>query len=98
MGGRGVIRLKYVHAFRDRLGRMRYYFRRHGKRSALPGLPGSSEFMAAYAAQLNNPSKWVEQRPTIPLRHEPQQLSPRHRRFPRAAWPSSGRPNDPRAC
>ena len=52
MDGRGVIRLKYVHAFRDRLGRMRYYFRQHGKRTALPGLPGSSEFMAAYATQL----------------------------------------------
>jgi enterobacteria phage integrase len=63
MGGRGVIRLKYVHAFRDRMGRMRYYFRRHGKRSALPGLPGSSEFMAAYAAQLESPSKQVGQRP-----------------------------------
>jgi integrase len=64
MGGRGVIRLKYVHAFRDRLGRMRYYFRRHGKRSALPGLPGSSEFMAVYAAQLNSRLKQGEQRPT----------------------------------
>jgi integrase len=63
MGGHGVIRLKYVHAFRDRLGRMRYYFRRHGKRSALPGLPGSSEFMAAYAAQMNNPPMQVDQRP-----------------------------------
>jgi integrase len=63
MGGRGVIRLKYVHAFRDRTGRMRYYFRRHGKRAVLPGLPGSSEFMAAYAAQLNNPPSQVDQRP-----------------------------------
>jgi enterobacteria phage integrase len=64
MGGRGVIRLKYVHAFRDRMGRMRYYFRRHGKRSALPGLPGSSEFMAAYAARLNFPSAERQGRPT----------------------------------
>jgi len=48
-----VIRLKYLHAFRDRFGRMRYYFRRHGKQSALPGLPGSSEFMAAYSGQLS---------------------------------------------
>ena len=64
MGGRGLIQLKYVHAFRDRMGRMRYYFRRHGKRSALPGLPGSSEFMAAYAAQLNNSSRQAEYRPT----------------------------------
>ena len=64
MGGRGLIRLKYVHAFRDRMGRMRYYFRRHGKRSALLGLPGSSEFMAAYAAQLNNASSQAKHKPT----------------------------------
>jgi integrase len=63
MGGRGVIRLKYVHAFRDRFGRMRYYFRRHGKRTALPGLPGSSEFMAAYATQLGEAPKRVAARP-----------------------------------
>ena len=63
MGGLGVIRLKYVHAFRDRMGRMRYYFRRHGKRTALPGLPGSNEFMAVYAAQLEGTSKQVEPRP-----------------------------------
>ena len=49
-----MIRLKYVHAFRDRAGRMRYYFRRHGIRTALPGLPGSNEFMVAYGAQLAN--------------------------------------------
>jgi len=62
MGGRGVIRLKYVHAFRDRMGRIRYYFRRHGKRTALPGLPGSDEFMAAYAAQLRETPKQAELR------------------------------------
>jgi enterobacteria phage integrase len=64
MGGRGVIRLKYVHAFRDRTGRMRHYFRRNGRRNVLPGLPGSSEFMEAYAALLGNSPKQVEQRPT----------------------------------
>jgi integrase len=63
MGGRGVMRLKYVHAFRDRMRRMRYYFRRHGKQIALPGLPGSNEFMATYAAQLDNTLKRVELRP-----------------------------------
>jgi integrase len=63
MGGRGVIRLKYVHAFRDRMGRMRYYFRRHGKQTVLPGLPGSSEFMSAYAAQLNTAENKVALRP-----------------------------------
>jgi integrase len=64
MGGRGSIRLKYVHAFRDRTGRMRYYFRRHGKRAPLPGLPGSTEFMEAYGSLFGVPSKVVELRPT----------------------------------
>jgi enterobacteria phage integrase len=64
MGGRGVIRLKYVHAFRDRAGRMRYYFRRHGKRSPLPGLPGSREFMDAYSMLLSNRPQDVKLRPT----------------------------------
>ena len=42
--------LKFVQAFVDRHGRARYYYRRPGfKRVALPGLPGSTEFMAAYA-------------------------------------------------
>ena len=50
------IKLKYVNAFtnRDRKsGRVRYYFRRRGHKAIpLPGLPGSEEFMAAYAAAL----------------------------------------------
>src|SRR6516225_3505828 len=50
------IKLKYVSAFmnhdRDD-GRVRYYFRRRGQKAIpLPGLPGSEEFMAAYAAAL----------------------------------------------
>jgi integrase len=47
------IRLRYVNAFRDRHGRLRHYFRRPGSKSvALPGLPGSVEFMEAYQAAL----------------------------------------------
>jgi hypothetical protein len=57
-----IIRLKYVHAFRDRAGRMRYYFRRHGKRTPLPGLPGCSEFMDAYATLLSDQPQPAEQR------------------------------------
>ena len=39
----------YVHAFVDRHGKARHYFRRSGfKRVPLPGLPYSSEFMEAY--------------------------------------------------
>jgi integrase len=41
----------YVHAFIDRHGKPRFYFRRPGyKRAPLPGLPWSAEFMAAYEA------------------------------------------------
>lgn len=54
MGGRGLTELRYIHAFVDRTGRARYYFRRHGKRTALPGLPGSHEFLDAYAAALGD--------------------------------------------
>jgi hypothetical protein len=50
------IKLKYVHAFRDRLGMARYYYRRAGfKTMPLPGLPGSDEFMGAYRSALGNP-------------------------------------------
>jgi hypothetical protein len=39
---------KFVHAFLDRHGRPRYYFRRRGfKKVALPGLPWSPQFMEA---------------------------------------------------
>jgi integrase len=50
------IKLRYVNGFpnRDRKSkRVRYYFRRRGTKAIpLPGLPGSEEFMAAYAAAL----------------------------------------------
>ena len=48
------LRLAYVHRFKDRHGHVRHYFRRPGSpRVTLPGLPGSAEFMAAYAAALD---------------------------------------------
>jgi hypothetical protein len=47
------IRLQYVNSFRDRHGQLRHYFRRPGYKSvALPGLPGSAEFMESYQAAL----------------------------------------------
>ena len=48
------IRLQFVQAFVDRkTGRAFHYFRRAGRpRVALRGLPGSSEFMAAYQQAL----------------------------------------------
>jgi enterobacteria phage integrase len=44
--------LKYVQAFTDRYGQLRHYFRRNGRRVVLPGVPGSREFMDAYATAL----------------------------------------------
>lgn len=44
------IKLKYIKRFMDRCGHMRYYYNRPGcPKTPLPGLPGSAEFMAAYA-------------------------------------------------
>ena len=48
--------LKYVHTFTDRHGKVRNYFRHHGKRISLPGTPGSPEFMQAYQAALTGGS------------------------------------------
>lgn len=46
------ITLRYVHAFTDRHGHTRHYFRRGRVRAALPGDPGSVEYMDAYGAAL----------------------------------------------
>lgn len=51
-----TIDLKYVQRFRDRHGKLRHYARAPGcKRVALPGLPGSREFMEAYAEAIRTP-------------------------------------------
>jgi integrase len=54
MGQRVTARLpKFVQGFIDRHGRARFYFRRAGfSRTALPGLPWSPDFMAAYETAL----------------------------------------------
>src|SRR5262245_5730587 len=50
------IRLPYVHEYRDRHGKLRRYVRRPGSRGiALPGLPGSPEFMQAYQDAMSGP-------------------------------------------
>jgi len=60
------IKLRYVEAYRDRHGRLRRYFRRPGfKRFALPGAPGSPEFMDAYR------EAWeATEHPSSPLKRE----------------------------
>jgi integrase len=50
------IRLPYIQEYRDRHGRPRRYVRRPGsRRVALPGLPGSPEFMQAYQDAMTGP-------------------------------------------
>jgi integrase len=46
------LRLKYIHAFTDRHGRPRYYFRHRGRRIPLPGPVGSTAFNRAYEQAL----------------------------------------------
>lgn len=49
-------KLRYVDKFRDRHGKVHYYFRRkHGPRVVLPGEPDSEEFRQAYRQALNAP-------------------------------------------
>lgn len=48
------IKLRYIHEFIERDGSVKRYVRRPGFRKVrLPGLPGSPEFMAAYAAAIS---------------------------------------------
>lgn len=42
------IELAYVHGYRDRHGKQRYYYRRANRRIPLPSRPGEPEFMRAY--------------------------------------------------
>jgi len=68
----------YVCTFKDRHGKSRWRFRRKGKTSYLPGVPGSPEFMAAYDAALAG-------RPVLQaeIRRLPTAASPKSLR---AAW------------
>jgi hypothetical protein len=39
---------KYTHCYRDRHGRVRWYYRRHGRQRPIPFEPGTAEFQRAY--------------------------------------------------
>jgi integrase len=43
-----TMRLRYVHSFVDKTGRVRFYFRHRGEQWPLPAQPGSVEFSARY--------------------------------------------------
>ena len=50
-----TVKLRYVDAFKDRHGRMRFYFRKgKGERVPLPERPGAVAFMVAYQKALEN--------------------------------------------
>jgi integrase len=52
-----LLRLKHVHRFRDRHKTVRHYLRIPGRKAvALPGEPGSREFLAAYQAATQAPA------------------------------------------
>jgi hypothetical protein len=53
-----VIRLPYVNTYADRHGNVRRYFRKRGcKAVPLPGMIGSTEFMAAYRDAMGEPAQ-----------------------------------------
>jgi hypothetical protein len=63
------IRLRYVHEFIDRHGKVRRYVRLPGrKRVALRGAPGTAEFMEAYQAALagSGPGSGIGAARTLP--------------------------------
>lgn len=41
---------KYTHSYRDRHGKVRWYYRRHGKQTLIRAEPGTAEFQRAYDA------------------------------------------------
>lgn len=41
---------KYTHCYRDRHGKVRWYYRRDGKKTPIPFEPGTAEFQGAYDA------------------------------------------------
>ena len=60
------IRLKYVHEFADRHGKVRRYVRLPGgKRLPLRGRPGSAEFMAVYQAAIDGLAVPKKEKPAI---------------------------------
>lgn len=63
--GRGtIVRLRYVHQYRDQHGTVKRYFRRPGfKKVRLPSDPGSPEFMAAYHAAMSGHT--IERQPSL---------------------------------
>lgn len=79
-------RIRYVQSFVDRHGIQRYYFRRIGEhRFALPSVPGSPEFVAAYNEAM---AKALPARPRLP---RPSKMGEYLRMIERALYRGIGR-------
>ena len=66
MGGRGV-KLKYLHAFRDRTGTLRYYFRRNVFEPSFPACSVHASFLAPRPQPwASNPANPQSVRPRCP--------------------------------
>jgi hypothetical protein len=64
-----VIRIPYVKEYVDKAGTVRRYFRKRGcKAVALPGVPGSLEFMEAYQSAVGTPLQRPARQGPAPLR------------------------------
>jgi hypothetical protein len=76
------VRLKYLHAFRDRTGTLRFYFRRNGIRTRLPRSFGSRDFLDAYAAALGEQTaEPAERKGILPAHSARWQPATLHRRI-----------------
>lgn len=61
-----TIRLRYIHRYKDRHGRVRFYLRRPGaQKIPLPGAPGTPEFMAAYHVAVASSLEPVAPKPKV---------------------------------
>ena len=56
VGTEAVKPYQYVHCYRDRHGKVRYYYRRDGKQTPIPHVPGTIDFQIAYDALHRRPT------------------------------------------
>lgn len=56
----------YTHCYADRHGKVRYYYRRHGKQTPIPFEPGTAEFQQAYDALNSPPSADASSQTVLP--------------------------------
>ena len=63
MGRGALICLRYIHAFTDRFGKRRYYFRRHGKAGGPAGAAGGARVYGGLCRRRERPGRAGTSRP-----------------------------------